>query len=35
MKRKAWIIVICIELVIVIAAGIILWQINQQHNIHV
>ncbi|MBP3636790.1 MAG: hypothetical protein J6K13_04455 [Clostridia bacterium] len=30
MKRKAWIIVICIELVIVIAAGIILWQINQE-----
>ena len=30
MKRKAWIIVLCIELVIVLAAGIILWQINQE-----
>lgn len=30
MKRKAWIIILCIELVIVLAAGIILWQMNQE-----
>ncbi len=30
MKRKKWLIVLCIELVIVLAAGIILWQINQE-----
>ena len=30
MKRKAWIIVLCIELVLVLAAGVILWQISQE-----
>ncbi len=32
MKRKAWGIVFCIELVILLAAGVILWQINQEQH---
>lgn len=30
MKRKAWIIVLCIEVLIVLVACLILWQINQE-----
>lgn len=30
MKRKTWLIVFCIELVIVCAASIVLWQLNQE-----